>query len=125
MPDSGAKGPRRDEAGDKPVEGFDDAVASLFDGELLGPAVHFHTLAVVLAGGIAGMGLDGLAEINRLATSMHYRVHVSVLSPEHPDLGEREVVNTVAQGLNPLLALCETLIGEIAEIQEKSQGRTP
>lgn len=118
MPDSGAIGPRREQSGDhRPVEGFDAVVASLADGELLIPAVLNLASSLALAG-----NASTVREINGLIRSLHYRVQVTVLSPDSPELGEREIVNTVAQGMNPLTALLETILDEIAELYERKKG---
>lgn len=118
MPDAGAVGPRREQTeGDSPP-GFDQIAGALGDGGLLLPAVFGFAASVALAKNAdSGQTAEQVFALG-LMRSLHYRVHITTLSPDQPQLGEREVVNTVAMGLRPLAALLETLLDEIAELME-------
>ncbi len=119
MPDKGAIGPQSEQTEDHLVPGFEQAIGALGDGGLLSPAILSFAASSALARnaetGNAAEALFALDVLRRL----HYRVHITALSPDQPDLGEREIVNTITQGLNPLIALLESLLDEIAEQPER------
>lgn len=92
------------------------------DGELLLPAVQLFAQSAALArNATSGPDAEVYFALDMLRT-LNFRVHLTVLSPDQPELGEREIVNTVTQGLNPLTALLETVLEEIAELYERKKG---
>ncbi len=122
MPDTGAIGPRREQTGD-PVSGFDHAVGSLSDGGLLIPAVLSLAKSAVLARN-AGPGSAAEHLFGKEIAGMHYRVKIAAMVPGQPELGDGSIIDTVAHGINPLTALLESLLDEIADLHER-RGRTP
>lgn len=117
MPEPGPIGPVREQTDDA-ADGFDSAVAPLARGELLMPPPFDFASAAALARNIdMGHTAEQLFDFDS-SRPVHFHVRIHAISPDQPELGDREVVDTVAQGANPLLALLETLIEEIAAQQQ-------
>ena len=114
MAESGQVGPVREQT-DEPVTGFQETVAGLSDGSLLHEPPFDLRSASALARNIdTGPSAEALFTFDR-ERKLHYRVLITAYSPDQPELGEREVVDTVAHGTTPLVALLETVIDEVAE----------
>jgi hypothetical protein len=56
---------------------------------------------------------EKLFEIDR-RRPLHYRIEVTAVSPDQPDLPGREIVNTVAPGARSLASILEILLDELA-----------
>lgn len=119
VPDSGAVGPRQEQTDDHMVEGFAAAVGSLSDGTLLMPALYGLAASSALARNVESGTLADATFLVDMLRRFHYRVHITMLSPDQPELGEREIINTVAHGLNPLVGLLESLLDEIDDLPER------
>ncbi len=115
MPEQGAIGPKQEQSGGYPVPEFDEVVQMLAEGQLLVPAVLFQAQLSALARG---------TDVEQAIKQLEYRIYVAVVSPD-PDVGDREVINTVAQGLSPLTGLLESLLEEIADLHERRKERNP
>lgn len=106
-------GPRREQVDGEPAEGFAETVGALADGAiLLPPPFDLPAAAALLRNTDSGDAAEKLFETGRNKT-VHYRVNITAFLPDHPELGEREMINTVALGPNSLAAILDHVFDEI------------
>lgn len=117
MPESAGIGPSREQVPGHSVSNFEETVAPLTEGNLLLPHPFDLASAAALARNTdKGDPAERMFEFDARRRP-HFRVYVAASFPDEPDVGERVIADTTLHGVQPLEALLDQILEEIAAQQ--------